>query len=384
MTTPGYFQLISPDQEQLLNAALFSGEKAITAWNKWRDSTDWQTYLEPGSYLLLPLLYINLQKLGVEDPSMGQLKGIYRHTWSKNQILFRDMAEVVEQLHHAGIETMILKDIFLSLLYYNNNGARPITDMGILVPLKKARMSMDVLKEAGWTSPAVPLNEMDLSYSHAIHLHNRFGNQMALHWRSFDDCNDAFEKDFWDNASPVKIIDLNSLAPSPTDMLFQTIINGVLWSPQPPICWIADAIFLINSTDFKINWQQLMDMATRHHVRLRLKTGLKYLDDMFYRLIPASVMTSVMKFPVSYLENIEYRFMANNSVNERHKPYPAFCCHLCRYRRLNSAKGVFLLFAFLRSLKWRMNARNNYDFLCKGFRITANMFLSRPFQFRHR
>jgi hypothetical protein len=91
-----------------------------------------------------------------------------------------------------------------------------------------------------------------------------------------------------------------------------------------------------------------------------------------------------MNLPVSYLENIEYRFMATNSVNERHKPYPAFCCHLCRFRRLNAGKSVFPVFKLSRSLKWRMNARNNYDFLCKGFRITANMFLSRPFQFRHR
>jgi hypothetical protein len=381
---PGFFNLATPNQELLLKAALFSGNDALEAWRKWRDATDWEGHLEPGSFRLLPLLYNNLHKHGVNDSAMGKLKGIYRQAWSKNQILFHEIAKIVEYLQNAGIKTMLLTGASLSLLYYKNNGARPITDMGILVPLKKARMSMDVLKEGGWTSPAVPLNEMDLSYSHAIHLHNRSGNKMALHWRPFDDCNDAFEKDFWDNASPVKIINLNSLAPSPTDTLFQTIINGVLWSPQPPIRWIADAITLINSDDFTIDWKRLIHTAQRHHLNLRLKKGLQYLNDNFHPSIPPSVMKTIMNLPVSYLENIEYRFMATNSVNERHKPYPAFCCHLCRFRRLNAGKSVFPVFKLSRSLKWRMNARNNYDFLCKGFRITANMFLSRPFQFRHR
>jgi hypothetical protein len=154
---PGFFNVATPNQELLLKAALFSGNDALEAWRKWRDAADWEGHLEHGSFRLLPLLYNNLHKHGVNDSAMGKLKGIYRQAWSKNQILFHEIAKIVEYLQNAGIKTMLLKGASLSLLYYKNNGARPITDMGILVPLKKARMSMDVLKEGGWTSPVTAM-----------------------------------------------------------------------------------------------------------------------------------------------------------------------------------------------------------------------------------
>ena len=90
-----------------------------------------------GSFRLLPLLYINLQKQGVDDPVMGKLKGIYRQAWSKNQTLFHEMAGVIAHLQDAGIKTMLLKGASLSLLYYKNNGARPMADIDVLVPLKQ-------------------------------------------------------------------------------------------------------------------------------------------------------------------------------------------------------------------------------------------------------
>jgi len=68
---------------------------------------------------------------------MGMLRGIYRKAWSKNQTLFHEMAKVVEYLQHAGIKTMLLKGASLSLLYYKNNGARPMADIDLLVPYKQ-------------------------------------------------------------------------------------------------------------------------------------------------------------------------------------------------------------------------------------------------------
>jgi hypothetical protein len=380
---PANFYLSTPNQDILLKAALFSGKDALEAWSKWRDAVDWERHLEPGSFRLLPLLYNNLHKHGVDDPAMGKLKGIYRNAWSKNQTLFYEMAKVIELLQNAGIKTMLLKGASLSLLYYKNNGARPMADIDVLVPLKQARLANELLQKAGWTS-SLPLTELDLIYGHAIQLNNRSGKEFDLHWRPFNGCQDEYEKDFWDGALPVKISNVNSLAPNPTDMLFHVIIHGMAWNPIPPIRWIADAITLINSTDYTIDWQRLIRTARKNHLNLRFKNGLQYLYDNFHPSIPPSVMESALNLPVSYLEKIEYRFMIKNRDNESAGPYTAFCCHLCRFRRLNSGNINFPIGKFSRSLQWRMNARNNYDLLQKGFKLTANMFFSRSFQVRHR
>ncbi|MBN1363512.1 MAG: nucleotidyltransferase family protein [Syntrophaceae bacterium] len=371
------FDLVTPNQELLLKAALLSGEEAITAWRKWQDASDWKEYLEPGSFRLLPLLYINLRKQSVNEPAMEKLKGIYRHAWSQNQILFHETAKIVEQLQSAGIETMLLKGISLSLLYYKNNGARPMTDIDILVPLEKVYMAIELLKKVGWTSP-VPLTEQDLSYRHAIHLNNRFGKELDLHWRPFQDCRNEYGKDFWNDALPVKIININCLAPNPTNMLFHTIIHGVAWNLMPTIRWVADAIFLINSNDFKIDWQRLANLAEKHHLCLRLKTGLRYLNEKFPYLIPPVVINKVIGLPVYYLEKIEHRCLISSRNKERNGPYTAFCRHLCRFHRLNAGKRFFPLLAFYKSLKWKLNARNSRDLLYKGIRRTADMLYSKP------
>lgn len=383
MINTGKFDLATPHQELLLKAALLSDEESLKAFRKWQGAADWEEYLEQGSFRLLPLLYINLQKHGVDDPAIGKLKGIYRQAWSKNQTLFHEMAKVVEHLQNAGIKTMLLKGASLSLLYYKNNGARPMADIDVLVPLKQARLAIEILQKAGWKSP-VPLTELDLIYGHAIQLSNNSGKEFDLHWRPFNGCRDEYEKDFWDGAIPLKLANVNSLAPNPTDMLFHTIIHGVAWNPIPPIRWIADAITLINSDDFTIDWQRLINMAQKNYFSLRLKKGLQYLHDIFYPNIPPNVIKTIINLPDSYLEKIEYRFMIRDRENENSSPIAALCCHLCRFRRLNSRKFIFPIVKFSRSLQWRMNARNNYDLLYKGFRITTNMFLSRPFQVRHR
>jgi hypothetical protein len=380
---PADFYLATPNQELLLKAALFSGEDALEAWSKWRDAVDWEGHFEPGSFRLLPLLYNNLHKHGVDDSAMGKLKGIYRQAWSKNQTLFHEMAKVIEFLQNAGIKTMLLKGASLSLLYYKNNGSRPMADIDVLVPLKQARLADELLQKAGWTSP-FPLTELDLIYGHAIQLHNRLDKEFDLHWRPFNGCQDEYEKDFWDGAIPVKMANVDSMSPNPTDMLFHVIIHGVAWNPVPPIRWIADAITLINSDDFTIDWQRLINTAQKHHLNLRLKKGLQYLHDNFHPLIPPSVMKTIINLPVYYLEKIEYRFMIGNRDNVSSSPFAAFCCHLCRFRRLNTVKSIFPVFKFSRSLQWRMNARNNYDLFYKGFRIAVNMLLSSPFQVRHR
>lgn len=378
-----FLNLVTPLQELLLKAALLSGEEALDSWEKWKNAIDWNDFLDQGSFRLLPLLYINLQKHGVNDPAMGKLKGIYRQAWSKNQTLFHEMARVIECLQDAGIKTMFLKGASLSLLYYKNNGARPMSDIDVLVPLKQARTACDLLQKAGWTSP-LHLSELDLIFGHAIQLNKSADKELDLHWRPFNSASNEYEKDFWDGAIPVKMANISSLAPNPTNMLFHVIIHGMAWNPVPSIRWIADAITLINSDDFKIDWQQLIDMAQKQHLSLRLKNGLQYLYDNFHPSIPHSIMKSAVNLPESYLEKIEYRFMTRNRDNESTGPYNAFFCHLCRFRRLNSGNVRFPVGKFSRSLQWRMNARNNYELFYKGLKLSANMFLSRSFQVRRR
>src|SRR5215470_12661875 len=127
----------TPRQELLLKAALLEGEAAVEAWESWRANTDIHR-LDQGSYRMLPLLYRNLQKHEIKDPVMEKLKGVYRHTWYKNQILFSRMAAILRSFQEAGIDVMVLKGTALVLLHYKDYGLRPMNDFDVLVRLKQS------------------------------------------------------------------------------------------------------------------------------------------------------------------------------------------------------------------------------------------------------
>lgn len=383
MTAATNYTFATADQELLLRAALLQGNAALSAWRQWQDAVNWEDALDNGSFRLLPLLYTNLQKQGVDDPSMGKLKGIYRQAWSKNQTLFHEMAGVIKYLQSAGIRTMLLKGAGMSLLYYKNNGARPMADIDVLVPWEQARLAQSLLYRAGWTAP-VPFVETDLHYGHAIQLNHSTHGEFDLHWRPLHGFRNRYAEDFWSSALPVKMIDVDTLAPNPTDMLFHAIIHGVPWNPVPSIRWIADAMTLINSPDQKTDWPRLIQSAERHLYGLRLKIGLAYLQEKFHPPIPADVMHAVENLPVTYLEERENRFWMGNLDHRNKSPYNALCANLAQYQRVKAEDGIIPMLGFPGFLRWRLEAKSYPDLIFNGIRLTMEMILSRPFTVKPR
>jgi len=71
---------------QLLQAALQNQSEALTAFAAWQGTVDIDD-LPPGQFELLPLLYRNMQRAGLEEhPWLPRLKGIYRRAWYANQL----------------------------------------------------------------------------------------------------------------------------------------------------------------------------------------------------------------------------------------------------------------------------------------------------------
>jgi len=337
-------------QELLLRAAVSKGQEAFDAWHEWNHTVCIEKDLDHGSFRLLPLLYVNLKQMGLNDPLMGKLKGAYRQSWSKNQTLFHYMAKVIDNLQSHGIKTMLLKGAALSLLYYKNNGARPMADIDVLVPHEHARLAHDLLISNDWVA-MMALDEGTINYGHALHFTNPRSQELDLHWRIFPGCCQGEENDFWADAVPVKIAGVATLAPNPTDMLFHSIIHGVAWNPEPPIRWVADVLSLINSPDADIDWTRFVTLAKKYRVSLRLKKGLEYLCAKFHPEIPQTIMNTVRNIQVTHLEKMEYRFLVMPlNVRKKH-PYTHFCYHLFIYCRLTSKKRWFSVGGFANYLK---------------------------------
>jgi len=121
----------------------------IKAWNEWKSMVNFEKDVEYASFRMLPLLYINLHSNGVKDELMHRLKGIYRKSWSNNQLLFNKAAGVLKLIHKNKTPTIVMKGIALTIDVYKNFGVRPMADMDVLIPLSQSRKIISLLKKSG-------------------------------------------------------------------------------------------------------------------------------------------------------------------------------------------------------------------------------------------
>jgi len=123
----------SGPQRWLLRVAVLDGDAARDAWERWRPGADLGS-VDRGSQRLLPQLYRNLVALGVDDPALPRLREEHDRQEAANARLFARAGEAVGALEAAGVPTLVLKGAALAFLCYDSLGARPMTDVDVLVP----------------------------------------------------------------------------------------------------------------------------------------------------------------------------------------------------------------------------------------------------------
>jgi len=290
------------------------------------------------------------------------------------------VGKMIRYFHNAGIKTMLLKGAPLTVLHYKNYGVRPMTDIDILVPSSQAPLAFDLLYRAGW-KPMNPFKEGNLLYWHSMPFKAHSGTELDLHWRPFIGCQESSGKDFWDGAVPLALVDVSTLSPNATDMLFHVIIHGVKWNPEPPIRWIADAMSLINSSDAKIDWMRLINQAKRQRVCLRVREGLNYLHARFQARVPKSIMNTTNCFQISPLELMEYRYELNDPETGDNTPFARFMSYVYEGLRLNNgSRLVPTVVGLLNYLQWRFDVKDHYHLfsllLSKVFKRIMKILLS--------
>jgi putative nucleotidyltransferase-like protein len=299
------------DQELLLRAALLPREPALESWNEWRRSVNIDV-IDYGSHRMIPQLYRNLQRLGVKDPQMERLKGVYRYYLYKNEILMHRIGGLLAAFEEAGIKTMVLKGAALIQLYYRESGLRPMLDADVLVHAHQAEQAMGLLTRLQWKPLRYGQPQMRIPIVHSTPFEDAGGRQLDLHWHLFWECfNAKDDDDYWDNAIPIKIGGVQTLALSPTDQLLHTCWHGARWNEVPPIRWVADATAILGASAAEIEWTSLVRKAQKHRIVLPVKDSLEYLKKSFDAPVPESVLRSLSAVRISKIERENYELTLN-------------------------------------------------------------------------
>jgi hypothetical protein len=294
-----------PTEEQhlVLQAALDDTDGALGAWRRWRQAVDFDA-VDHGSARLLPLVYRNLGPDSFDAEVAGRLKGLYRRSWSHNQLIFKRAAEAIGVLEAAGIETLVTKGASLALLAYGDVGARPMDDVDVLVPIGRTEEAIEVLSAAGW----LPDHDDPLAWTkvhHSLGFSGPGSGNVDLHWFSL--WQPASDLALWRASVPLEIGGAETRAPGAADQLLLACVHGTPWSPLPPFRWIADAVTVVRSAGDQLDWGHVVAEAARRRLTVATLAALDYLREEFELAVPGATLAQLGAAPASRHERAAFR-----------------------------------------------------------------------------
>lgn len=286
--------LPSPEQETLLEAAIATNAgEAQRAWERWNAMTALDR-AGPVSFNLLPLVYRNLTNLGAAGKDIDRLRGVYRYTWSRNQLLMRTGARAIDALDRAGIASLVLKGAAVTILQFGDLGVRPMVDFDLLVPRQQAYEAIDALSAFGFDpDERFPDPEQRVPVHHSTEFVDSDESPIDLHWYSL--WQSAPDDDYWHGAVPIRIAERKSLALCPSDQLLHTCAHGTYWDQTGTLGWIADSAKLVLSEEDPIDWRRLCAAVERRRLASSILPPLTYLRDRFDLPIPAGVLAEIRR-----------------------------------------------------------------------------------------
>jgi hypothetical protein len=323
------------NQVLLLRACLFSGGDAADAWKSWREHVNFDD-IDAASYRLIPLLYKNLRRENIEDELLGRLKGIYRHTWSRNQLLFHDAIQVMTALQSAGISVLVLKGATLASSFYSDTGLRPMNDFDFMVPLNDVFRAFDVMKNCGWNcEESLPFKQL-VWCSHAAKWTNRAARQIDLHWHLLPEGRQpGTDDDLWARAIKRPLGAQTFLSMDDTDLFWHICAHGAIGDEIPAIRWIADAWTILQKNS-ALDWERLVATVRKRKLTLPVGRALAYLRKEFGAPVPIQVVETLTATTVSWVERWEHRIKSSPRGI-----FGALPLHCVNYIRLTTHDSVW-------------------------------------------
>jgi hypothetical protein len=326
-------------QRLLLKAALGEGESALCAWEEWQAANDINN-LDHASFFVLPQLFLNLRRLGVDHPGLETLRGIYRYTWCKNQKATRSFIEVLRLFEDCKITSVLLKGAPLVLFHYEDLGGRLMNDIDLLIREVDLPAAAALLRDSQWrlTKPLPPRDFVPFVHA-ASYTHPRW-MELDLHWRAFTvDCPPDVEARLWDRVLHREVQGLTVRMPDATDLLLLTCYHGRKGDVHTACRWVIDAAMLLKGTDSIIDWNALMERAEQTRLLVPLRDALTYLRQEFDAAVPDDVLQRAWGVPATPQDRTRYEKLLAGFRLRGLSLWGLLGFHWTRYASVRRARG---------------------------------------------
>jgi hypothetical protein len=268
----------------LLRAALLPDATGQAAWQEWLASVDLNE-VDPASQRLLPLLARRPWVIAGDPRARGLARGLYRHAWVRNQLLWREAEAVVARLNSARIPVLALKGLALLTAYGFDWGLRPMHDVDIMVPRASLDEALEALSTEGW----LPLEHRTTQWirtrgasrAHSVGFARGDNGQLDLHWHVLSESvGPRADAAFWSSAVGGHVLNTPVRFLQPADLLLHVIAHAVTGPNPPEAQWIADVCHVVAANPVEALAPRFAREAQRHGMVSRIATGLDICTDV--------------------------------------------------------------------------------------------------------
>ena len=338
MTAGAFVGSFWPNERQklLLRAALLEDERAAEAWHRLRLDFDVDA-LNLGEVRLLPLVYDRLRRLGIDDPALPKLRGLYRRTWYLSQVLLDRLKEALRAVDERDVEPLVVSSWELPVRYYRDLGLRAVEQLQLLVRPERVSGAARALSEAGWSGPLEP-SEAFLRSRHSAPYEAENGDVCVVRWRLFHEYSVPGRVEPEDLFEPTTAFELGGVPArglSPSDELLDVCIGGARMSHWPNLSWIPDALAVLRAPDTSVDWERLLIQARRLRATLRIHDALAFLRHEFECHVPEDVLEKLRSTPSRRRELLAHKVAAR-----RFGPLGPMPHTITRFLRLTADESV--------------------------------------------
>lgn len=297
--------LPGPQQALLLKACLIedsaTAKKALIQWQEFADLDS----LDHGSFRLVPLLWKRARREEWDlSEDEGRLRGLYRYTWSKHQLLEREAESILATFAEANIPTILLKGVAISRLVYDDPVCRPYSDIDVLVSADRMRESVELLQSKEWTTLQTGMDSA-LNELHAIGFQSPGKIELDLHQHVLQSNASAeVTEEIYSRAQPIEWRDLSALTLSFEDHFIHVCAHGAVFSPWSQIRWLADANRILIHCGSNFDWDVVQDSASRFGCLLSVQETVNWLVQEVGQNVPDEVLNDLNRRPLAASDRV--------------------------------------------------------------------------------
>jgi Uncharacterised nucleotidyltransferase len=295
----------------LLRAVLGPIDGAADALRRWRAVEDLSDP-DMGVLRLLPLLGERVAELAPDDAALRRrVAHISRFAWMRGQLMLTRTVAGVAALQDAGIAVLLIKGAALIQIPGVERRLRMMDDLDVLVHPEDVRAASDVLHNAGYRRLLAPASDDELvrllRSAHALPFGDQ-GGEIDLHWNALHSRrHPEFDRAWWPEAVPARLLDVETLAAAPSDVLVQSIAHGSMWAQDAAPRWVVDIAMLLQATGETLDWDRVVDRAAAARLAPVVADALEYVEEATGLAAPATALTALRAAPVPLAERLRAR-----------------------------------------------------------------------------